>query len=360
MATQAVHLVIVGSLYVVLSVIVLYTQRENEYDKGMAWVIFGIVHGIDEIIDGVKGWGLFQENVNLWLERVEIGMLYSAGSLLVAITLIKLQLINPKILFKGILPLLSLGFLFFLFLPSKTIESIPIFQIYAGKYSFEVSYVIILFGLLPSIPLALIYISWSIAYMRRWNILSTKTRRDILKNVGIGLSVIIYGISEVLADASAVFLYLELLTIFLVAVTSSELILAGEHGLSLFLWYHVDGMPLLHVKFNTSIPDEDIVLVTGFLSAIQTMVKHELDLGEVDQILTTKGHLLSHRAGEYLFALLATSPNETLKNIFYQTAQSIRSRTLQFEKDPYLVPEEEKRKIEDFVLRNFSLMKISE
>ncbi len=360
MATQAVHLVVVGSLYVLLSAFVWYAQRENEYDKGMAWVLFGIVHGIDEIIDGVKGWGLFQDNVNLWLERVEIGMLYSAGTLLVVIMLIKLRVFNPKILFRGVVPLLSSGFLFFLFLPGKTIDSLPVFQMQMMQFSFEVNYVMILFGLVPSVPLALIYIFWSIAYIRRWGILPAKARRDILKNAGIGLSVLIYGISEVLADVSAVFLYLELLTIFLVAITSSEFILTGEHGLSLFLWYHVDGMPLLHVKFNTSIPDDDIVLVTGFLSAIQAMAKHELDLGEVDQIQTTKGHLLSYRVGEYLFALLATSPSEALRNVFHQTAQEIRSRTPEFEKDPYLVPENEKKKIENLVLKNFSLIGMTE
>ncbi len=359
MATEPVHLVVVGSLYIVLSAFVWYTQRKNEYDKGMAWVLFGIVHGLDEIIDGVKGWGLFQESVNLWLEKIEIGMLYSAGTLLVVIALIKLRILNPRILFKGIVPLLLSGFLFFLFLPRETVDSLPTYQMQVAQYSFEVNYVMLLFGLVPSVPLALIYIFWSLAYMRRWDVLLVRTKREILKNTGIGFSVLIYGISEFLADVNAVFLYLELLTICLVAITSSELILAGEHGLSLFLWYHVDGMPLLHVKFNTSIPDDDIVLVTGFLSAIQTMAKHELDLGEVDQIQTTKGHLVSYRAGEYLFALLVASPNDALKNVFYQTAQEIRSKTLDLEKNPYLIPEKEKKKIENLILRNFSLVGLS-
>jgi hypothetical protein len=302
------HTIIVGSIYLLSSLLFIPKSRNNIFDKGYGWMLFAVFHGIDEIADGMVQIDLLPD-YSLIFERMELAFFFLSSSFLLLATLIKVNWIRGSEIFKigfGVqLPVI----LFFLFSSESVVDTIDAFGF--TLFGVEVKYFTVIFGLLPTLPLAIIYFLEFLNVSRRFRGGKSVNRVPLMLLI-LSLMLVLYNIGEIFASVNIYFLYLEVVTIMVVLLVPLEFNLGADERTQLFLVYHSYGYLVLHVKFNTSLDSETLNLVTGFLTAINTMVREELHLGDLERLETGNGFLYLVHKGDLIYAVLMETEDPTI------------------------------------------------
>lgn len=318
---EDIHILAVGLAYLILAVPIWYRNRLNKFDKGYQWILFSVAHGLDEIFDyfaGYKGVD-FIENNHILFEKLELVAFFLTATYLLLAGLVKLELIRSnQTLSQGLfLPMIVV--IFILGFNELVLDAIGDLSI--TLYGLEYSYVTIIFGFVSAIPL--IY-----AYFYEFAVLFSKTvklrnfnSKQVWFSLSNGILFILYIIGEVYASYWILLVYLEVLAIFFVMLSPLEVIL--ESNIQLFLIYDKDGLPVFHTKFNTRIDDDLIVLVTGFLTAINSMATQELKMGNLDTIQTDNGLLISDYSTKYIFSILVNEDRIKTRETFEQVIHAL-------------------------------------
>ncbi len=296
-----IHLLIVGVIYVLSSIPIYLKNRENRYDRGFQWIIFSMAHGIDEIADYLAGLTNSDElhTIHIFLEKVELATFFLAGAFLFLAALVKMGKIDSNQSL-SVSTLLLLIALFFMVLDENALDAIKSLNISIAGFEFK--YITIFFGLFAAIPLIILY-------FYEFTVLAIKTfkirnfdKRKIFNSLNIAILFILYIIGELFAPYYIYLVYLEVFTILYIMLTPLEILL--DNNIQIFLVYDQGGMLVYDAKFNTKISDDMAVLVSGFLSAINSLAKNELKIGNLDKINTEQGYLVSEYREKYTFAIL--------------------------------------------------------
>ncbi len=328
MMAQGIALIIGGALYFVSGILIYFKGRENKFDKGLIWIAFAISHGIDEIADGANTYFNVQGQMHLFLEKVEVTTFILAGTFLLTGFSAKVLKRNPRDVLQvsGIItaPLVLLVFL----AGESLIDAIK-----GAGVSFSgifISYFTMIYGTFATISFAVIIIMQVFTVQSKWKYLSDPIKRKVFFVVFEGFMLLIYTASEILVPLNELFVIPEVLAIFVVLIAPQEIMLSENDKIQLYMAYEDTGLPIVTVKLNTTIPNDLLDLVTGFLSAINVMASSELEMGNLDQISTEQGYILSEKRDNILFAMLVDEVNtqikETFENINSQVYEIINSK----------------------------------
>ena len=304
------HTLIAGAMFIFISMLFHQRSRNNVYNKGWEWFFFAFFHGIDEIADGLNQVLKANNLIHLILEKVEIIFFMLSATFLLIGTLIRLNLMNPKDIFKIGFFIQIPPIIFFIFLKETQLDTITSHDLMLLHYSIEM--ISIVFGAIPTIPLILAYI-WQI-----FNI-SGKMKANFPKKLFLNylmviIILVIYAISEMFSSINILFVYFEIFSFSLIVFIPVELNLGTENNLQLFLMYHVDGMMVSNLRFNTGLAEDTLILISGFLSAINTMVSSELNLGSLEKVETNQGIIITKYYGDYIYSLLVKNLTITIQD----------------------------------------------
>ncbi|MCY3410743.1 MAG: hypothetical protein INQ03_03810 [Candidatus Heimdallarchaeota archaeon] len=342
-----IHFLIVGMLYLIIAVPIWWKNRNNRYDRGYHWILFSIAHGLDEIFDyfaSIDTIDFFIKN-HILFEKLELAAFFLTATFLILASLVKLGWFRSNESLLHVLPIPAVVVVFFLSFNELVLDTIG--ELSITVLDFEYSYTTLIFGVLAALPLVYAYIYEFIVLIRKTIKLKDFNNKQVFFSLFNGLLFIFYIIGEVYASVFVYLVYLEVITIFFVMLSPLEVILGTN--IQLFLIYDKHGLPVMHTKFNTRIDDDLIVLVTGFLTAINSMVKEELKLGNLDTIQTENGLLITHYDEEYIFSILVNEDRMITREKFESIIPQVLGQLPKYY-DGFL---ENKQELERMVLGNF-------
>ena len=317
------HTLIAGGLFVLISLLFQQRSKNNVYNKGWEWFFFALFHGIDEIADGLNQILNVDNSIHLILEKVEIIFFMLSATFLLIGTLIRLNLMNPKDIFKIGFFIQIPPIIFFVFLKEIQLDSITSHELNFLNYNIEL--ISIVFGAIPTIPLIIAYI-WQI-FNISGKMKDNFPRKLFLNYLMVILILAIYAISEMFSSINILFVYFEIFSFSLIIFIPVELNLGAENNLQLFLMYHVDGMMVSNLRFNTGLAEDTLILISGFLSAINTMVSSELNLGSLEKVETNQGLIITKYQGNYIYSLLVKNLTITIQDQLTNFISELNNKT---------------------------------
>jgi len=344
------HVIVVGIFYIIAGLLFLRNNRNNIYDKGYGWFLFSFFHGVDEIADGLVRLHIWP-NLTFLFDRIEFTTFYLSSSFLLLATLVKINWVkSSEIPYIGFI----VQFPVIVYFMSISREMIDIIETKTIMISgIDITFFTIIFGVLPTGILAFAYIyEFTTILMNRFS--RTLSGRKSLGLLLVAIMLVLYNVGELFASVTIFFLYLEIIAITVILLTPLELNLGSDNRIQLFMIYHEDGFLLHQLKLNTSLSDDTLILVTGFLSAINTMVEEELQLGALEKIETGNGLLYLIHEAPYIFAMLinAEDPNilERLNRVTEKISPVLRENSDQINQGLPLYLEDE---IEQLAMNEF-------
>lgn len=299
----SIHFVVVGIVYILASAFIYMRGRNNIYDKGISWVLFSLFHGIDELLDGISGIINFDATTHLFIEKIELISIYLASIYLMMTLFIQLGMIQPKQ--QGTTGLLTQGPVVILFLVMDKKATDALIDTTVDIFGQPVKLFIFILSVIPAILMILAYFTESI----RLSLKSRRIGQGFISGVApvylSGVVMIIYAIGETFADVNLLYLYLEIVTIIYIMLTPIEINFGTNKSIQFFLIYHEQGLPLLEVRFNNRVSDDSMMLISGLLGAVNSLVGSELKMGNLRQIETETGYLLFEKRGKFIYAVLS-------------------------------------------------------
>lgn len=343
-------LIVGGVLYVVAGLLIYFKEKSNKFDKGYVWVFFALAHGIDELADGLNAAYNFTGNVHDLLEKVEVTTFMLAGTFLVAGFVSK---VTRKEYFESMLAaLLSISPMILIVIFSDTALIDEIKGRGFDVNGLKISLFTITFGVLATLIYASVLFSQALSLLSKWKYMTPQLRRKVLLYPFEALMLVVYILSELLVPLNELFVLPEVIAIVVVVITPQEIIFSGNKELQMYLVYEKTGLPILTEKLNPNIPSDILDLVTGFLTAINTMTSEELKLGSLDKIETENGILLSRKEGSFLFAMLVREVNAQTEQLFEKLNQQIMEILTNENYDPIRPVPEVIEQLEGLVLQN--------
>ncbi len=339
-----------GVLYVLAGLLIFFKERSNRFDKGYVWIFFAIAHGIDEISDGVNIALKLTGSIHVILEKVEVVTFMLAGTFLVAGFVSKVM---KKEYFESMIAaLLSITpmLLIVIFSDVALIDEIKARGIVVGDL--KISLFTITFGVLATLIYASVLFTQAMTLLSKWNFMNPELRRKVLLYPFEAFMLIVYILSEMLVPLNEFFVLPEVIAIVVVVITPQEIIFSGNKEMQMYLVYEETGLPVLTEKLNPNIPSDVLDLVTGFLTAINTMTSEELKLGTLDKIETENGTLLSRKEGRFLFAMLVSEVNQQTEQLFENLNKKILEILTSEQYDPSLPDTQVIERLEGLVLQN--------
>ncbi len=339
-----------GILYLLAGILIYFKERSNKFDKGYVWIFFALAHGMDEFADGLNsalGLTGFAHEV---LEKIEVTTFMLAGTFLVAGFVSK---VTKKEYFESMLAaLLSIApmILIVIFSDISLLDAIKAKNV--SLNGFAISLFTITFGVLATLIYASVLFSQSLSLLSKWAYMTPQLRRKVLLYPFEALMLIVYIASELLVPLNELFVVPEVVAIVVVVITPQEIIFSGNGDMQMYLVYEETGLPVLTEKLNPNIPSDILDLVTGFLTAINTMTYEELKLGTLDKIETENGILLSRKEGRFLFAMLVNEVNAQTEQLFEKLNQQILEILTKENYDPSLPDPEVVGRLDALVLQN--------
>ena len=311
---DSIHFVIVGVSYIIASVIIYLRGRKNLYDKGISWVLFSFFHGLDELLDGLSGLVNFDEGTHLLLEKLELSSIYLASIFLMMTIFIQLGLISARQ--QGLAGILTQAPVIILFLALNDQAIGAIVDTTTPVFGKEVKLFIFILSVIPAILLVLAYFSEAVRLSLRNVKLGRSPFSHTFPIYMSGLMMVLYTIGETLADVNVAFLYLEIVSIGYIMLAPIEVNFGTDGTIQFFLIYHEQGLPLMEVRFNNKLTDDTLMLISGLLGAVNTLVGSELKMGNLRQIETESGYLLFEKRGEFVYAVLTQSVSVNINEKF--------------------------------------------